>query len=145
MAADAKIKAQYVASLTAGGIVYPRLVIGTLEAQPLAFINQSRAEKGWPARDGAGIEVRATCILHQLKRLNEGLTAEEMWTLVECVLHPKATAIAGRNGSCTLLYFQPIELEPGFPFTPHGIVIDALLWKAPRLYGLIPKGWAGRK
>ena len=145
MAADTKAQRQYIDSLTAGVIVFPRLVIGTLEPQPLAFLAQSRADKGWPARATDHIEVRKADIEHQMKRLGEGLTPAEMWRLVECVLHPKATARRGPNGRCLLLYSAKIELEPGCPFTPQGIVMDGLDWKAPRLYGLIPKGWAGRK
>jgi hypothetical protein len=145
MAAHAKTKEAYIASLAAGAITFPRLVIGILEEQPLAVITASRVEKRWPAREGNSIEVRAADIIHQLKRLSEGLTPAEMWTLVECVLHPKAIAKCDPSGRCILLYFEQIEFEPGRLFTPQGIVMDGLDWKAPRLYGLIPKGWAGRK
>lgn len=145
MAADAKVKEQYIASLESGEIVFPRLIVGQLEPQPLAVITQSRVEKNWPPRPATHIEIRASDITHQLKRLGEGLTAEEMWKLIECVMHPKATAKTTENGRTILLYFQAIEFDPGHPFTPQGILMDGLDWKAPRLYGLIPKGWAGRK
>ncbi len=145
MAALIKCKAQYVASLEQGEIVHPRLVIGELEPHVLDFIKESRIEKGWPPRTSIHIEVRGSDIKHQLKRLGEGLTPAEMWTLVEYVLHPQATAECGPNGRCILLYSQESEFEPGHPLTPHGVVMDGLDWKAPRLYGLIPKGWAGRK
>ena len=145
MAANHRAKAQYVQSLQAGAIVFPRIVLGELEAQPLAFIAARRAAFGWPPHTHTYIEIRTSDVLHQLKRLGEGLTADEMWKLVECVLHPKATAVEGANGRTVLLYFEPIEFERGYPFTPQGVVMDALDWKAPRLYGLIPKGWRGRK
>ena len=80
-----------------------------------------------------------------LKRINEdGLTPNEVVKIAEYALMEASTLHLGKSGRPVLKYPDILDFGGG-PFTAQAILMDGEDWASPRLYGVIPKGWRGRK
>ncbi|MCL4182833.1 MAG: hypothetical protein KJ011_05240 [Burkholderiaceae bacterium] len=69
----------------------------------------------------------------------------EVAQLAEEVLSPGAVARIGDHGMVNLWGPRRMEFVPGQRFQPMGILNDPMGADLPHLFGVIPKGWPGRK
>jgi hypothetical protein len=123
-----------------------QFVVGSLEPRALQATRNRRERLGMPPLRDPVVVVSDRDVQHMLKRVDkDGLTSSEIARLAEEVLSPGAIARVGDHGLVNLWGPRRIEFELRRPFQPLGILNDPRGSDLPHLFGVIPKGWAGRK
>lgn len=132
-------------ALNDGGRLNKPIKIGELSGAHLNALNTVRLGKNWTPRKSGILTINQTDVTHMMKRItNDGLTPIEVVNILEHALSDDSNLVQGKNMRSFLA--NPTKLDyDNKPFTAQALIMDGDNWKNFRVYGVIPKGWSGRK
>lgn len=132
-------------ALTIRRLKRKQIVIGTLTEAQHATFNMLREEKGWEPRNNRDVVITRGDVYHMLKRIdNDGLTPAEVVSIMEHALSDDSIATRGDEGRPVLTNLNHMEID-GKRFGAKAIFKDRQNNQNPTCFGVIPKGWGGRK
>lgn len=121
------------------------LKIGLVTKSQNEELNIIRKSKGWNERETRIITMNQNDVIHILKRIEiDKLTPEEVILIAEHAFSESSDVNVGYNSRALLENPTDSSIEDNI-FTARAVLIDGQNYTNYRLYGLIPKGWKGRK
>lgn len=121
------------------------IVIGSLSERQHSEFNIFRSARSWEPRTSNLIIIGKSDIAHLLTRIDkDGLTPTEVVSIIEHALSDNSVVSRGDHSRPVLTNLEFMHID-GNQFAAKAIFLDGNNMPHPRLWGVIPKGWKGRK